>query len=62
MPACLPARPPACLPACLQDILASEEVKFDASGNPILKDVGTWLKSEIKRHFKDADVKYIDPS
>ena len=45
-----------------QDILDAGETKTDASGNPILKDVGPWLKSEMKRHFKDADIKYIDPS
>ena len=40
----------------------SGDVQTDLSGNPILKDVGPWLKSEIKKRFKDADVKYIDPS
>lgn len=40
----------------------SGDVQTDLSGNPILKDVGPWLKSEIKKCFKDADVKYIDPS
>ena len=54
-PATLPPRP-------AQDILEEGEVKTDASGNPILKDVGPWMKSEIKKAFKDADVKYIDPS
>ena len=44
-----------------QDILA-EDVQTDLSGNPILKDVGVWLKAEIKKRFRDADVKYIDPS
>lgn len=36
----------------------------DASGNPILRDIGMYLKSEIKAHppLKDADVKYIDPT
>lgn len=37
-------------------------MQTDLSGNPILKDVGPWLKSEIKKRFKEADVKYIDPS
>lgn len=46
---------------CVQDILA-EDVQTDLSGNPILKDVGVWLKAEIKKRFRDADVKYIDPS
>ena len=45
-----------------QDILATGEQKTDASGNPILKDAGKWLRSEVKSHFKDVDVKYIDPS
>jgi 6-phosphofructokinase len=45
-----------------QEQLLSGEQKTDASGNPILRDVGTWLKSEIKAAFKDADIKYIDPS
>lgn len=40
----------------------SGDVQTDLSGNPILKDVGPWLKTEIKKRFKDADVKYIDPS
>jgi len=36
----------------------------DASGNPILKDIGTHIKTEIKKHpyFQDADLKYIDPT
>ena len=46
----------------LQELLMSGDVQTDLSGNPILKDVGPWLKSEIKKRFKDADVKYIDPS
>ncbi|GAB4815012.1 hypothetical protein N2152v2_002058 [Parachlorella kessleri] len=45
-----------------QDILSTGEHRTDASGNPILKDVGPWLRSEMKAHFKEADVKYIDPS
>ena len=47
--------------ASLQDILAAGDgsLKTDASGNPILEDVGPWLKSEMKKYFKDADVKYI---
>ena len=46
----------------LQDILASGEHDTDLSGNPILKDVGPWMRGELKAHFKDADIKYIDPS
>jgi 6-phosphofructokinase 1 len=34
----------------------------DASGNPILQDVGVFLRDACKREFRDADVKYIDPS
>ena len=45
-----------------QDILAQGHQERDASGNPILKDVGLWMRNEIKCHFKDADIKYIDPS
>ncbi len=48
-------------PLFVQDILAAGDgnLKTDASGNPILEDVGPWLKSEMKKYFKDADVKYI---
>lgn len=46
----------------LQDILAAGEHDRDPSGNPILKDVGPWMRGELKSHFKDADIKYIDPS
>eukprot|EP00877_Chromochloris_zofingiensis_P003270 jgi/Chrzof1/12944/Cz07g13120.t1_PFK2[v5.2] len=47
-----------------QDLLEDEAQNgaTDASGNPILKDIGTFLKSEMKAVFKDADIKYIDPS
>ena len=34
----------------------------DASGNPILKDIGKYLRDEMKQYFADADVKYIDPT
>ena len=48
-----------------QDILGAD-AETDASGNPILKDVGPFMRDEIKKHFKKigdpADVKYIDPS
>lgn len=46
----------------LQDILAKGELGTDASGNPILQDVGVWMKGELKSHFKEADIKYIEPS
>lgn len=45
-----------------QDLMATGEQRQDASGNPILKNVGQWLKSEIKRSMQDVDIKYIDPS
>lgn len=45
-----------------QDTVAKGENLTDASGNPILQDVGVWLKGQIKKQFKEADIKYIDPS
>jgi 6-phosphofructokinase 1 len=48
---------------CVQDLLEDSHAHgTDASGNPILKDVGMFMRSELKSAFKDADVKYIDPS
>jgi hypothetical protein len=47
-------------PAARQDLAAGDKLR-DASGNPILKDFGIWLRSEMKKRFKDADMKYIDP-
>lgn len=46
----------------MQDQLVGGEVKRDLSGNPILQDSGIWLRDSIKAAFKDADIKYIDPS
>lgn len=55
-----------CLCACLfaqQDLLEDSHAHgTDASGNPILKDIGMFMRSELKSYFKDADIKYIDPS
>ncbi|GMH42041.1 hypothetical protein BSKO_09960 [Bryopsis sp. KO-2023] len=34
----------------------------DASGNPILQDIGKYLRSEMKKNFSEADIKYIDPT
>ena len=34
----------------------------DASGNPILSDIGPFLKSKFKQAIPDADMKYIDPT
>mmetsp|Transcript_34610 Transcript_34610/g.76908 ORF Transcript_34610/g.76908 Transcript_34610/m.76908 type:complete len:538 (-) Transcript_34610:484-2097(-) len=47
-----------------QDILHLDgNMGTDASGNPILEDIGAFLKNEIKKYFKgDADIKYIDPT
>jgi len=48
-----------------QELMASTR-QFDASGNPKLGDIGTYLRDRITEHFKekglDATVKYIDPS
>ena len=46
---------------CVSFIWKGEHAR-DASGNPILVDSGVWLRNEIKKALKDADVKYIDPS
>lgn len=44
-----------------QDVLNDDHsVATDASGNPILQDIGLHLRSEFKKYFKgDADIKYI---
>ena len=38
----------------------------DASGNPILFDIGVYLRDTLKSHFKEigrsCDMKYIDPT
>jgi 6-phosphofructokinase 1 len=34
----------------------------DASGNPVLCDIGAWLKAQLRARFRDSDLKYIDPS
>lgn len=53
--------PPA--PLVLQDLLEDSHAHgTDASGNPILKDIGMFMRSELKSYFKDGDIKYIDPS
>lgn len=50
-------------PTHTQDLLEDSHAHgTDASGNPILKDIGMFMRSELKAHFKDADIKYIDPS
>ena len=45
-----------------QDVLDGSTGGTDASGNPILKDIGTFLRDAFKHEFKGVDVKYIDPS
>jgi len=45
-----------------QDVLDGAEGATDASGNPILKDIGTYLRDQCKMEFKGVDIKYIDPS
>ena len=51
-----------------QEMMANEVKRLgtDASGNPKLADVGTFLTSRVKEHFSSreisANVKYIDPS
>ncbi|GFH23138.1 phosphofructokinase family protein, partial [Haematococcus lacustris] len=45
-----------------QDLLAGHK-GTDASGNPILADIGPFLRSGFKKYFKgEADIKYIDPT
>uniref|UniRef100_A0A1D2A0K5 Phosphofructokinase domain-containing protein n=2 Tax=Auxenochlorella protothecoides TaxID=3075 RepID=A0A1D2A0K5_AUXPR len=49
--------------AAAQDLMHGEGPRrLDAAGNPVLSDVGPWLKAKFKAHFQDADIKYIDPS
>lgn len=46
-----------------QDVLDGDgNSGTDASGNPILKDIGLHLLDVFKQAFKGVDVKYIDPS
>ena len=49
-----------------QDLLGSGEVRYDASGNIILNDIGTFLREQIDRYFKSEKVpchiRYFDPS
>ncbi|KAK9836290.1 hypothetical protein WJX81_002333 [Elliptochloris bilobata] len=45
-----------------QKLVADSSSGMDASGNAILKDIGTYLKDAFKKHLDDADVKYIDPT
>ena len=49
-----------------QDLLASGEVRYDASGNKILKDIGIFLREQIDKYFKAENIpviiRYFDPS
>ncbi|KAI7842609.1 hypothetical protein COHA_003713 [Chlorella ohadii] len=46
-----------------QDIMDSSGPKgTDASGNPILQDIGVFLRDVFRQRFKGVDIKYIDPS
>lgn len=46
-----------------QDIVEDGRgVATDASGNPILKDIGLFLRDALRAEFRGVDVKYIDPS
>jgi hypothetical protein len=45
-----------------QEALAGDgNTGTDASGNRILRDIGTHLRDLFKKSFKGVDVKYIDP-
>ncbi|XP_031115186.1 ATP-dependent 6-phosphofructokinase 5, chloroplastic-like [Ipomoea triloba] len=48
-----------------QDLMEKSNLK-DASGNPVLSDIGVHIQQQIKKHFKKieqmVDVKYIDPT
>jgi 6-phosphofructokinase 1 len=53
--------------AGLQDMIAKVGAgETDASGNPILQDIGGYLTKSLKQHFKEikkpVDLKYIDPT
>ena len=39
-----------------------ESSEFDKSGNPILADIGPWMRDQLRSGVKGSDVKYIDPS
>ncbi|NOY08359.1 MAG: ATP-dependent 6-phosphofructokinase [Spirochaetes bacterium] len=50
-----------------QRYLMKEFGRKDDSGNPVLGDIGIFLKTEIKKYFKEntdfyVNIKYIDPS
>ena len=49
-----------------QKLFVDQDLGHDASGNPVLGDVGVYLKQQINKHFHDKSIdltlKYIDPS
>ena len=45
----------------MQDLLTKSNER-DASGNPVLSDIGRHLRTVLRREIEDADVKYIDPT
>lgn len=49
-----------------QNLFSKEKLEKDASGNVKFKDIGLYLKNEIKKEFKAQNIpfsiKYIDPS
>ncbi|MCB2225939.1 MAG: ATP-dependent 6-phosphofructokinase [Desulfarculaceae bacterium] len=49
-----------------QDLFVDQDLGRDASGNPVLGDIGVYLKGRIKEHFakegREINLKYIDPS
>jgi 6-phosphofructokinase 1 len=46
--------------------MMARSAETDASGNPILGDIGLYLSKQLKAHFKEVgtpiDLKYIDPT
>ena len=50
-----------------QELVEDKSGKKDESGNPVLGDIGVFLKDHIKKYFKEhtdlyVNIKYIDPS
>jgi len=49
-----------------QDLLSLGEKEHDASGNVILNDIGTFLKMQIEKYFREekmpVTIRYFDPS
>jgi hypothetical protein len=41
---------------------AGEPIPLDEAGNPLLGDIGIFLKKAIKAAIPDATLKYIDPT